>query len=194
MLCVYKAQAPEEVGFYDTDDYAYSVYVSDSLVYVADGLDGLRIIDVSNPSAPVEVGFYDTGDKAAGVYVSGSTAYVADGGDGLYIIRNDLATGIPEKEQPIPHIFSLKQNYPNPFNPTTTIEYILPKTVQVELAIYNMLGQKVRTLVNESQPSGNYRVQWDGRDDADRSVASGVYIYKIKANDFAQTKKMLLIR
>ena len=72
-------------GRYDTGGYAFGVYVSGSYAYVADGGDGLRIIDVSVPSSPYEIGFYNTGDTAYGVYVSGSYAYVADYEDGLRV-------------------------------------------------------------------------------------------------------------
>ena len=183
------------MGFYDTGDLARGVYVSGSYAYVADGWDGLRIIDVSNPTAPNEVGFYDTGHEAIGVYVSGSYAYVADGWDGLYIIRNDLISGITqENNTSIPDKFCLYQNYPNPFNPTTTIKYALPQTAQVELTIYNTLGQKVRTLVQQQQPAGQYQVQWDGRDDMGRTAGSGVYYYKLTAGNYVQMKKMVLIK
>ena len=146
------------------------------------------------------MGFYDTGDAAVGVYVSGNYAYVADRYDGLYIIRNDLISDIAqENNTSIPDKFYLYQNYPNPFNPTTTIKYALPQAAQVELTIYNTLGQKVRTLVQKQQPAGQYQVQWDGRDSHGNPVASGVYIYRLKAQTkskeiFDQMNKMVLIR
>ncbi len=103
-------------------------------------------------------------------------------------------TGIEIKSKSVITNFRLSQNYPNPFNPTTTIRYALPKAARVELTIYNTLGQKVRTLVQKKQPAGQYQVQWDGRDKQGRAVPSGVYLYKLKAGDFVQAKKMLLVR
>ena len=94
----------------------------------------------------------------------------------------------------LPRNFTLKQNYPNPFNPNTTIEYYLPKPAQVKLSIYNILGQQVKTLVNEYQTAGNRRIVWDGKDERGTSVASGIYFYKLSTPDFAETKKMLLIK
>ena len=95
----------------------------------------------------------------------------------------------------IPETFSLAQNYPNPFNPSTTIEYKLPVYSLVSLTIYNLLGQKIRSLLSQTQkPAGPHRVIWDGKDDSGRRVAAGVYFYKLKANDFSKVKKMIIVR
>jgi hypothetical protein len=95
----------------------------------------------------------------------------------------------------VPETYRLLQNYPNPFNPTTTIRYSLAgkKLTQTELSIFNVLGQKVRTLVDEPQTAGSYSVQWDGRDDQGQKVSSGVYFYRLSSGDFVGTGKMLLI-
>ena len=90
--------------------------------------------------------------------------------------------------------YALEQNYPNPFNMQTEIEYQLPKNGFVELVIYNMSGQKIRTLVSEDQNAGRYRVRWNGRDDSGVEVSSGVYMYKYKVNDFNQNRKLILIK
>ncbi len=94
----------------------------------------------------------------------------------------------------LPEKFQLFQNYPNPFNPQTTIEYSLAGSGRVLIEIYNILGQKVTTLVDNYHERGFYKVQWQGKDNSGRNIASGVYIYKIKSGDFAQTKKLLLLR
>jgi PKD repeat protein len=94
----------------------------------------------------------------------------------------------------IPQTFSLAQNYPNPFNARTVIRYSLPQDSKVEITIYNILGRKVKTLVNEHQQAGYKTVIWDGTNQKDRTVASGVYFYKIKAGDFTSSKKMLLLK
>jgi hypothetical protein len=93
-----------------------------------------------------------------------------------------------------PSEFSLHDNYPNPFNPETKIGYFLPRAGQVRLEVFNILGQRIRTLVNEHQAAGNREVSWDGRNEAGEQVTSGVYFYKLQAEDFVQTKKMVLIR
>jgi flagellar hook assembly protein FlgD len=93
-----------------------------------------------------------------------------------------------------PHQFALSQNYPNPFNPETEIRYQLPENCQVSLVIYNLLGQQIRTLVENQQPAGFHAVRWDGKDDQGQAVASGVYLYLMKAKQFQQVQKMLLLR
>jgi photosystem II stability/assembly factor-like uncharacterized protein len=90
--------------------------------------------------------------------------------------------------------FSLSQNYPNPFNPVTTITYNLTRNSIVVLSIYNTLGQKIRTLVNTYQPTGDYQVVWDGRDNHGQPVPSGVYIYRLQVENFSDSRKMMLIR
>ncbi len=99
----------------------------------------------------------------------------------------------------IPTVFDLKQNYPNPFNPATTISYQLPKESYVTITIYNMIGQIVKTLISTEQSAGYYSLMWNAADDNNRSVSSGVYLYKIIAqsqgkNVFVNTKKMLLLK
>jgi hypothetical protein len=94
----------------------------------------------------------------------------------------------------LPITFELGQNYPNPFNPTTTIEYALPEPARVELKILNILGQSVRTLVDEEKGAGYHQALWDGKDERGRSVSNGIYLYQIKAGDFVKTMKMSFIK
>jgi len=90
--------------------------------------------------------------------------------------------------------FTLFQNYPNPFNSNTVISYQLASSSEVELKIYNLLGQNIRKLVGIKQPAGTHQIEWDGKDDFGKDVASGVYVYQIKSNNFIKSRKMLLIR
>ncbi len=94
----------------------------------------------------------------------------------------------------LPIRFTLNQNYPNPFNPATTIGYSLEKRSEVNISVFNILGQKVTTLIDETKPAGNYRIYWDGNDDDGKAVATGVYLYRIAAGDFVESKKMLLLK
>ncbi len=94
----------------------------------------------------------------------------------------------------LPDRFSLSQNYPNPFNPETVIRYSLPEDCPVELVIYNLLGQKVKVLVDEYQSAGYKAVHWNGRDERGKQTASGLYFYTIDTPKFTQTKKMVLLR
>ena len=94
-----------------------------------------------------------------------------------------------------PEAFSLADNYPNPFNPTTTIKYALPQAAGVELTVYNVFGQVVRTLVAEYQSAGRYAVEWDATNDNGYSLSSGMYFYRLQADEeFLKVKKMLLLK
>ncbi len=88
----------------------------------------------------------------------------------------------------------LRPNYPNPFNPETIIRYQLARTAEVRLEIYNLVGQKVTTLVDKKLSSGAHSVTWHGLDALGRPVASGVYIYRLQTDSFVESKKMLLLR
>ena len=94
----------------------------------------------------------------------------------------------------LPGQFTLSQNYPNPFNPHTTIEYSLPVKSHVVLSIYNILGQKVRTLIDKNQGAGCQVVLWDGKTDRGKGVASGIYFYRLQGDEVTITKRMLLLK
>ncbi|MEW5922800.1 MAG: T9SS type A sorting domain-containing protein [Candidatus Zixiibacteriota bacterium] len=94
----------------------------------------------------------------------------------------------------LPAEFNLRANYPNPFNSCTVIEYSLPSKSPVTIAIYNLLGQKVRTLVKMEQAAGNYSIIWDGMDNIGEQVSSGIYFYRMETDQFTQTRKMILLK
>ncbi|HEX9973476.1 MAG TPA: T9SS type A sorting domain-containing protein [bacterium] len=98
-----------------------------------------------------------------------------------------------EKKVDNPTSWQLGQNYPNPFNSVTLIDYAVPEASHVKLMIYNLVGQKLITLVDEIKQPGYYRASWNGFDDRKRFVGSGVYIYKIEAGKYEATKKMVLL-
>jgi len=119
--------------------------------------------------------------------------------DFLESTRNLLAPGITvgnssTADPSSPHQFNLLQNFPNPFNPTTAIRYQISQSTFVELVIHNILGQKIRTLVNQEQSGGNYEVYWDGKNEDGHDVTSGMYLYRLSAGPFNKTRKMLLLR
>jgi len=117
--------------------------------------------------------------------------------DGVKILWNitDQMTSVDTgKDIALPTGFRLSQNYPNPFNPGTTVEYSVPSRSHVRIDVYNVLGRRVRTLVNEVRPVGIYVVQWDGTDTSGKPVASGVYLYRLKTDDHVEAKKMLLVK
>jgi hypothetical protein len=113
--------------------------------------------------------------------------------DGYY--WNDPANpGITGLTQAAPEKYALEQNYPNPFNPSTAISYQLPQATRVTLSIYDLSGQLVKTLVDEEQPANSYTIFWDGTNKAGRKVASGIYIYALRAGDFVQKRRMALLK
>ncbi|MDQ7065842.1 MAG: FlgD immunoglobulin-like domain containing protein [candidate division KSB1 bacterium] len=119
-------------------------------------------------------------------------AFIDRTGDYLLLKAVD---GRQNRPAEIPQTFVLEQNYPNPFNPRTAIRFALPEAQPVSLSIYNLNGQLVRILVDDRPlEAGWHRLIWDGRDDAGRGVASGVYLYRLKTAGFDQVKKMTLVR
>lgn len=94
----------------------------------------------------------------------------------------------------VPGDYALLQNYPNPFNAATVIHYRLADADQVRLAVYNVLGQSIMALVDESQGAGDYSVTWGGRDDAGNGVASGVYFYRLQVGEMVAIRKMTLLK
>ncbi|MBD3217525.1 MAG: T9SS type A sorting domain-containing protein, partial [candidate division Zixibacteria bacterium] len=116
----------------------------------------------------------------------------------LDFLENGIVTDAEDEEEiseQVPREFALAQNYPNPFNPETRISYQLTRTMDnVSLKVYNLLGQEVKTLVNEPQDAGFYEVVWDSTDDSGNSVATGIYFYRLQAEDLTETKKMVLLK
>ncbi|HQV33524.1 MAG TPA: T9SS type A sorting domain-containing protein [Calditrichia bacterium] len=103
-------------------------------------------------------------------------------------------TAIEPSDGTIPIRYKLFQNQPNPFNPATLIRYHLPHPGRVQLAVYNIIGQRIIYLVDEEQRAGEKMVRWDGMDQRGRPVGSGIYIYRLQVGDFVESKQMLLVR
>ncbi|TFB09054.1 T9SS type A sorting domain-containing protein [Candidatus Marinimicrobia bacterium MT.SAG.2] len=110
-------------------------------------------------------------------------------GDELYFNTKGRPIGVGRKWKLIPLTISLSQNYPNPFNPTTILEYSIPKSEEVSLIVYNLLGEEVVKLVNRRLDAGFHRVSWNAS-----NMASGIYFYRLQAGDFVQTRKMVLLK
>jgi len=94
----------------------------------------------------------------------------------------------------IPKSYNLAQNFPNPFNPSTSIKFDMKEKGFVALKVYNVAGQLVRTLVNDTKDAGSHTITWDGKNNRGGAVASGIYFYKMETKDFSQTKKMVMLR
>jgi hypothetical protein len=95
---------------------------------------------------------------------------------------------------PLPEQYALHQNYPNPFNPSTTIRYDLPEDSHIHIAIYNILGQEVRVLVDGFEPAGFRSIRWHGKDNFNRNVSAGVYFLLMESKDFTLTRKLILLK
>jgi hypothetical protein len=135
----------------------------------------------------------------AAMDVTQSYGRYPDGGDWKLLntitrgTSNSAATAV-ETRLEVPMSFALEQNYPNPFNPSTCITFALPRQEQVQLTVYNAVGQRIRTLINSQRPAGSHTVVWDGKDNQGREVASGVYFYELMTGTFSKSAKMLLVR
>ena len=110
---------------------------------------------------------------------------------GAYVWKRPLSefTGVSNQVNNLPQEFALSQNYPNPFNPATTINYSLAKEGKVKLTVYNAIGSKVATIVNEYKPAGNYSVQFNGS-----NLASGIYLYRLESGNYSAAKKFILLK
>jgi hypothetical protein len=157
------------------------------LVELRSGLDGslLAVSSLSHSIIRLEIGDVDH-DKLAEICVAA--------GDSLYVYETLwVTTNVEDEYESHPNGFCLFQNYPNPFNPETIIRFTLPFSSEVTLSVHNILGQQVRTIVRHWQ-AGTHSVIWDGKNSSGQSVASGVYLYRLSAGQYQDTKKMLLIR
>ena len=189
------------------------IYVLDNRIYLRlwrifhtpyKYFDRVMVLDISNPADIKKTAHFGIGGinlegtPTQAICGVGDYIYVANFYYGLYILKFTPTNDVEENltDFIVPQKFSLDQNYPNPFNPMTTISYRLPKTAVVTLRIYNLLGQQVRTLVDEVEKPGYYTAQWDGRDEQGMDLPSGVYFYRLRVDrdKFVETKKMLLLR
>jgi len=120
--------------------------------------------------------------------------WFATNGDGLSLYEPDPVDVTESENETIPSDYNLEQNYPNPFNASTIIRYSLPEHSKVTISIYNTLGQLTKVLVDAYKPAGNHTILWDGTDQNGESVVSGVYMYGIKAGNFVDARKMIMLK
>ena len=119
--------------------------------------------------------------------VTGNRLRITD--NGTYHVSLDV-----DPEEMIPAITAIEQNYPNPFNPTTTIKYSLDQDGPIEIAVYNLKGQKVRQLINANLTAGFHEVVWDGKDSYGKQASSGIYFYRMKTSQKTFVKKMMMLK
>jgi hypothetical protein len=190
---------PLYVTRWDTFTYANppggaaDVRVLGTTALLLDGDWGITEIDVANPLQPQFIKRITTPSSANRICYDDHYLYVADF-LGVEIFSYDFSTDTEVVDPALPRSFTLYQNYPNPFNSQTVIAYDLPKPSDVELSIFNSLGQRVKTLHVLGQTAGKHSYNWDGTSNSGKEVASGIYFYRLSANNINSTKKMILLR
>jgi hypothetical protein len=189
--------APALVATFATNDYAERIWGRDTYLYIACD-EFFRILDVADPTNPLEVGNIAFNRLQGRIGIAPPYIYAIQGVIGaasgaLLKLQTSLITAVHEERR---FADTLEQNYPNPFNPATTIRYSISKQGHVSLRIYNAAGQLVRTLVDQEQTprGGGYVATWDSTDNNGIHVASGVYFCRMTANEFSETKKMVVIK
>ncbi|MEW6412109.1 MAG: T9SS type A sorting domain-containing protein [Candidatus Zixiibacteriota bacterium] len=194
-LQVHDISNPYDLDYLATVNLPSAIYdlaVDGNRLYCV-GDAGILVYDISE-NIPVLV---QTGGRGAQRVVAGEGIVATAGVDGVFIYSTgynpNAFTSVPDKSD-MPTDFVLGQNYPNPFNMETVIAYNLRRAANVELTVYNVLGQKVITLVDGPQSAGHYVVSWDGTTTANTVVSSGVYFYRLTADDYIGTKKMMLVK
>ena len=161
----------------DSSDVYYNIFMEPMFVDFANGdyrlTENSPCIDAGDPNSP-----YDSDGTVADI--------------GVYYF--DPLVGIDEHDEILSTQFSLSQNYPNPFNPSTVIEFDLPRRLNVSIVIFNLLGQVVAEVADQLYSAGSHQVTWNGHSSDGKSVTTGVYFYRLEADDFVKTKKMLLLK
>ena len=158
-----------------------------------------HVIDAGNVSSytlsgvslsdAIGVTAYDKSFSAANENASTIVNDNMTNGNESWFTYASAVTGITDKVNQLPREYQLSQNYPNPFNPTTIINYSIAKEGNVSLTVYNVIGSKVATIVNENKPAGNYSVQFNGS-----NLASGIYLYKLESGNYNAAKKFILMK
>ncbi len=128
------------------------------------------------------------------VAYSGATSAAIVGDFGSILHFGLVGTDAPRERQNRPVEFQLSQNYPNPFNPATSIRFSLSKRQKITLEIFNLIGERVKLLANEEKAAGEHTVVWDGRDDKGRTLSSGVYFYRLRGEDFTESKRKIFLK
>lgn len=171
--------------------YANKIISKDNFIFLHDYKEGIYAIDNSNIDNPVNISTYSIYDSRAFCVDHKNYLYVTKPNTGMMILKNNLITDIHIDyfDPSVPENFYISQNYPNPFNPSTVIQYEVPFETKVSIKIYNILGQEIKTLVNEQKEPGVYELKCNLE-----RFQSGVYFYKITADRYSETKRMILLK
>ena len=179
---------PVKTGSLNWGGFNFTLALNGEFLYVPTYYKGLGIVNISDPAHPVVAGSYDIGN-ALGVACANNLVYVTEENSGLFIIRNDLQTGINNEYGHANPDIILESNFPNPFSTVTNINYTIQVSSFVRLAVFDLTGREVKTLVNKHQPGGKHSVSFDANE-----LDSGIYIYKLQAGSMEESRKMILLR
>ena len=203
--------SPEKKAFFTTLGNTQAVYTPFNVATISGAMREARLVGNKNESPLIYTRFFNKVGNAMQLSESENTGESGNDsdGDGIPYLPQQvdnlpsifaaeavlsLVTGVEDNNTVTPASFNLAQNFPNPFNPSTIISFDIPADAFVKLKVYNILGQEVAQLVNETKTADKYQVNWNGTDNAGNKVTSGVYLYSLKANDFTSTRKMILMK
>ncbi|HIA95092.1 MAG TPA: choice-of-anchor B family protein [Candidatus Marinimicrobia bacterium] len=185
----------------DPEATVHNSYVKGNFLYVAHYTEGVRIVDLTNPAEPEEIAYYDTylpneygyeGCWSVYPYFESGKIIASDLSSGLFVLEHHPPLGV--NVPTLLNQFKLMQNYPNPFNPNTAIKYSLGTNSFVNLTIFDLSGNTIKTLVNKSQVKGIHFSQWNGLNENGNRVPSGMYFIKIKSGAYSQSRKMVFLK
>jgi len=185
---------PDYVSGYSEAMWCNGFTIVSHYVLLADGWDGIRIINVSDPLQLYQEGWHNTPGFSYDLVVDSQHAYVADSFC-MIVLEHPILLDVDEQELIMPHRYELKQNFPNPFNPSTIIEFVIPRRSHVVLDVFDVLGRRIETVVDLVMPAGSHSVEWDGCTFAGERMASGVYFYRLTVGGaHSQARKMVLVK
>lgn len=171
------------------NEIRHATVVGNRMYVVGQG--GLVVLDLT--VEPFAILAYGGRDGIRIAYENGFAAVSSGVSLHIYDLRG-LPTSVNDRPLLLPSGFALDQNYPNPFNPATTIRFTLPTRAHTRLELFNILGERVRTLVDAERSAGEHRITWDGTNGAGHHVAAGIYLYRLSAGTQSETRKMLLLK
>ena len=184
----------DDDGFLDLAVLNYSVY--EVMLFLNDGAGRFTLQNsypvVKSPKALCAIDYELDGDMDLAVACHGTFSFAKENGGVLVLLNrlyDDVSAVEPSDGLALPSTLTLSQNYPNPFNPGTTIQFVLPRRAHVSLEVFNVLGQRVVTLIDETMAAGEHHVEWDGSE-----KPSGVYFYRLKAGAYTENRKMVLVK
>lgn len=185
----------------DEEAVVHNMYVNGNYLYIGHYTEGVRVVDISDPTNPVEIGYYDTYLRNDYGYLGCWSVYpffesgkiiASDMQSGLYVMELDNAL-LVDKTQ-VPSSITLGNNYPNPFNPITEIPFSIAEDGFVTMTIYNLKGELIQTAFNGYLTKGSHRVSWKGKSETGKNVPSGVYFYQLTASNHTSRQKMVLLK